>query len=87
LSVHDNPRTTEWIFLVSMAVLGDLLNWIQPNEFPLISGSSSSVLHTELHLFLHTSCSYLASNFVKFRLKNIRGIFLSAQQINCFLNS
>jgi hypothetical protein len=87
LSTRNNPRTTEWIFVVGVAVLGDLLNWIQPNEFPLRSGSSSSVLHTELHFLLHTSCSYLASNFVKFRLKNIRGSFLSAQQIHCFLNS
>jgi len=65
--------------LVCAAVLGDLLNWIQPNEFSLRSGSSSSVLHTELHLLLHTSFIYLAGNFVKFRLKEFSDFPISCQ--------
>jgi len=59
LSACDNPRTTEWFFLVSVAVLRKLLNLIQSNEFPFRSGSSSSALHTELHC----CCTHLAITY------------------------
>jgi hypothetical protein len=35
-------------------VFGNSLNWIQPNGFPLGSGSSRSAPHIALHLMLHT---------------------------------